>query len=157
MRMYFKQRIFSILDSYDIYDESGKTLFTVEGKWGFSHKFVIYDRNHKKVGFIEQKVLSILPKFYIYVDGEEVGMIRRRVTFFHSLYTLDELGWEMKGDVFNWDFKIKDSSNDIVAVVTKKLISFSDTYWIDVKDERNALVALMFVLATDADQCSSKD
>lgn len=41
MRMYFKQRILSILDSYDIYDEDGRTLFTVKGKWGLSHRFAI--------------------------------------------------------------------------------------------------------------------
>ena len=36
MRLYFKQRMFSWFDSYDIYDESGRPVFTVEGKlsWG---------------------------------------------------------------------------------------------------------------------------
>ena len=32
MKMLFKQRFFSWFDSYDIYDETGDTLFTVEGK-----------------------------------------------------------------------------------------------------------------------------
>lgn len=31
MRMYFKQRLFSWFDSYDIYDEAGNTLYTVKG------------------------------------------------------------------------------------------------------------------------------
>lgn len=36
MRLLFKQRFFSWFDSYDIYDEDGNTVFTVEGKlaWG---------------------------------------------------------------------------------------------------------------------------
>ena len=36
MRLYFKQRFFSWFDSYDIYDEAGNTVFTVEGQlsWG---------------------------------------------------------------------------------------------------------------------------
>ena len=32
MRLYFKQRFFSWLDSYDIFDENGNTVFTVEGQ-----------------------------------------------------------------------------------------------------------------------------
>ena len=40
MKLYFKQRMFSWFDSYDIYhmDENGAVAFTVEGKlsWGLS-------------------------------------------------------------------------------------------------------------------------
>ena len=32
MKMLFKQRLFSWFDSYDIYDESGNTLYTVKGQ-----------------------------------------------------------------------------------------------------------------------------
>ena len=36
MRLLFKQRFFSWFDSYDIYNEAGETVYTVEGKlsWG---------------------------------------------------------------------------------------------------------------------------
>ena len=32
MRLLFRQRLFSWFDSYDIYDEAGNTVYTVEGK-----------------------------------------------------------------------------------------------------------------------------
>ena len=32
MRLNFKQRFFSWFDSYDIYDEAGNTVYTVEGQ-----------------------------------------------------------------------------------------------------------------------------
>lgn len=32
MRLLFKQRFLSWFDSYDIYDEEGRTAYTVEGK-----------------------------------------------------------------------------------------------------------------------------
>ena len=34
MRLLFRQRLFSWFDSYDIYDEAGNTVYTVEGKAG---------------------------------------------------------------------------------------------------------------------------
>ena len=43
MRMLFKQRFFSWFDSYDIYDEEGKVLFTVEGQPSWGHCLHILD------------------------------------------------------------------------------------------------------------------
>ena len=37
MKMLFQQRMFSWFDSYDIYNEAGDTLFTVEGQLAWGH------------------------------------------------------------------------------------------------------------------------
>lgn len=47
-----------------------------------------------------------------------------------------------------------DESYDTVAVICKEIFNFTDTYVIDVKDVENALDALMFVLAIDAEKCT---
>ena len=52
MKLLFKQRFFSWFDSYDIYDENGNTVFTVQGKMAWGHKLVIYDQNGHEVGKI---------------------------------------------------------------------------------------------------------
>ena len=43
MKLLFKQRFFSWFDSYDIYDEAGATLFTVEGQLAWGHTLHIND------------------------------------------------------------------------------------------------------------------
>ena len=43
MKLLFKQRFFSWFDSYDIFDESGITLFTVEGQLAWGHTLHIND------------------------------------------------------------------------------------------------------------------
>lgn len=45
MKLYFKQRMFSWFDSYDIYhmDENGAVAFTVEGKLSWGHCLHILD------------------------------------------------------------------------------------------------------------------
>ena len=50
MRLLFKQRFFSWLDSYDIYDESGNVVYTVEGKLSFGHCLDIVDASGQYVG-----------------------------------------------------------------------------------------------------------
>ena len=47
-----------------------------------------------------------------------------------------------------------DESYDTVAIIRKGIFNFTDTYVIDVKDPENALDALMFVLAIDAEKCT---
>ena len=41
MKLLFKQRFFSWFDSYDIYNENGETVYTVEGKLSWGHKLHI--------------------------------------------------------------------------------------------------------------------
>ena len=54
--MYFKKRIFSWLDSYDIFDENGDVLYTVKGQLSFSHSFVIFERYDRKIAEVNQKI-----------------------------------------------------------------------------------------------------
>ena len=58
---------------------------------------------------------------------------------------------EMKQE---WDYSILDRSGYLIAWVNKELFHMTDTYVIDVQNPGNALDALMFVLAIDAEKCS---
>ena len=48
MKLLFKQRFFSWFDSYDIYDETGTAVYTVEGNSGDSVR-----QNSYPVGYYE--------------------------------------------------------------------------------------------------------
>ena len=43
MKLLFKQKMFSWLDSYDIYNEQGEVVFTVKGQLDWGHCLKIYD------------------------------------------------------------------------------------------------------------------
>ena len=64
------------------------------------------------------------------------------------------MGWHVEGDVFEWDYTIENGSGSTVAVISKELFNWTDTYVIDVRDPKDALCALMLVLAIDAEKCS---
>lgn len=63
MRLLFKQRFFSWFDSYDIYDENGNTVYTVEGKLAWGHCLHILNAMGDHIGTVQQRVLTFLPKF----------------------------------------------------------------------------------------------
>ena len=154
MRLLFKQRLFSWFDSYDIYDEDGNTVYTVKGQLSWGHCMKIFDAQGNEIGMIEERVLTLLPKFEIYVGGNYVGCIRKEISFFKPVFDIDYSGWHVEGDFFEWDYNILNSSGGCVARVSKELLNWTDTYVIDVNNPQDALGALLLVLAIDAEKCS---
>lgn len=157
MKMRFKQRFFSWLDSYDIFDEAGNTLYTVKGQLAWGHCLRIFNRHGEAVGEVRERIFTWLPKFEMYIHDRYVGCISREFTFFRPKYTIDCNGWQVDGDFFEWDYTIRDSSGRQIATVSKELFNWTDTYVIDVMNPPDALCALMLVLAIDAEKCSRKD
>ena len=91
MKLLFKQRFFSWLDSYDIFDERGSTAYTVEGRLAWGHKLVISDPLGEEVGVVREQALAFLPRFTISVRGKEVGEICKEFTFFRPSFRLHGL------------------------------------------------------------------
>lgn len=154
MRMYFKQRLFSWFDSYDIYDEQGKVIYEVKGQLSWGHCLKIFDAYGSEVGTVEERVLTFLPKFNVYLGDRYLGCISKEFSFFMPKYDIDYNGWHIEGDFLEWDYQITDGNGGTVAVITKELFHMTDQYVIDVPNQSNALIALMFVLAIDAEKCS---
>ena len=132
MRLLFKQRFFSWFDSYDIYDDNGATVFTVEGKLAWGHCLHILNAAGEHIGTVQQRVLTFLPKFDLYEFDRCIGTIKKEFTFFVPHFTVEGSDWAVEGQFMEWDYTIV----------------------IDVADPADALHALMVVLAIDAEKCS---
>lgn len=157
MKLLFKQRFFSWFDSYDIYDEHGNTLFTVEGQLSWGHRLKIFDASGNEVGMVKERILTFLPKFEMYLGEQYIGCITKEFSLFTPRFSIDCNGWEIQGSFLKWDYQILDGTGRSVASVTKELFNWTDTYVIDVLDPKDALCALMLVLAIDAEKCSRND
>jgi len=157
MKLLFKQRLFSWFDSYDIYDEAGNTVFSVEGKIGWGHRLHILDAFGNHVGTVKERILTFLPSFELYEGERCLGRIKKEFTFFKPSFHMDFNGWQVDGDWFEWDYDIVDYHNRSVARVSKEIWKWTDTYVIDVHNSSDAIYALMLVLAIDAEKCSRDD
>ena len=156
MKLLFKQRLFSWFDSYDIYDERGAKVFTVKGQLSWGHCLKIFDVYGCEIGTVQQRLLTFLPKFEMYLGREYAGCIQKEFSFFIPRYHIDYKGWQVEGNFFEWDYTIRDGRNQQVATVSKAIFNLTDTYVIDVADPQDALAALMLVLAIDAEKCSRR-
>lgn len=154
MRMYFKQRLFSWFDSYDIFDEQGNKIYVVKGQISWGHCLKIFDAYGNEVGTVKERILTFLPKFEVYLGNQYLGCIRKEFTLFNPQYDIDYNGWHIKGNFMEWDYIITNAMGNRVASVSKELFHMTDQYVIDVSERQNPLIALMFVLAIDAEKCS---
>ena len=155
MKLLFKQRFFSWLDSYDVYNEAGDTVFEVKGELSWGHCLKIFDARGNELGTVSERIFTWRPKFEIYLGDSYVGEISKRITLFSEDFDIDFNGWSVEGDCLGWDYTVYGATGDVVASVSKVLLNFTDTYEIDVRDEKDALMALMLVLAIDAEKCSN--
>ena len=154
MKLLFKQRFFSWFDSYDIYDETGMTVYTVKGQLAWGHCLKIFDAYENEIGTVQERIFTWLPKFEMYLGEQYVGCINREFSFLKPRYNIDCKGWTVEGDFLEWDYSILDVAGRCVATVSKQPFNWTDTYVIDVDDPQDALCALMLVLAIDAEKCS---
>ena len=157
MKLLFKQRFFSWFDSYDIYDEAGKIIYTVKGQLSWGHCLKIFDAGGYEIGTVKERILTWLPKFEMYLGNRYIGCISKELSFFKPRYNIDCNGWQIEGNFLEWDYNIRNASGQNIAAVSKELFNWTDTYVIDVYDPQDALCALMLVLAIDAEKCSRND
>lgn len=155
MKLLIKQRVFAWTDTYDVYDEQEIPKYFIKAEvFAFGHQLHVYDRNELLLGIIHQKLLSLMPVFEIEVNGEIIGSVRKHFTFFSNDYEVDYMGWEVKGDIFGWDYDVF-SNNDKIINIQKEIMHWSDTYVIDILHEKDELHGLLLVLAIDAANCKN--
>lgn len=153
----FKQRMFSWLDSYDIFDENNNVVYTVKGQLALGHKLNIYDTSGKHIATLQQRIFCFMPKFDIYLNGTFSGTVSREFTFLKPKYTIKRMGWYIEGNPLEWNYTITASGGRYIASVSKEFFKWTDTYKIYIVNPEDVLPSLMFVLAIDAEKCSRAD
>ena len=154
MKLLFKQRLFSWFDSYDIFNEWGETVYTVEGKLAWGKCLHILDGNGCHIATLKSRVFSFLPCFELYIGETCVGTVQKAFTFLRPRFEVDFNGWQVDGDFWEWEYTVRECCGGLVATVSKDVWRLTDTYVIDVARSEDALHALMLVLAIDAEKDS---
>ena len=154
MKLLFKQRLFSWFDSYDIYDEEGNTVFVVKGQLSWGHRLNIFNRVGEHIATVKEVMLTFLPRFELYIGEQYAGCISKEFSFFKPRYNIDCNGWSIDGNFLEWDYRILGADGQMTALITKEVFNWTDTYSIEVANPEDGLMALMAVLAIDAEKCS---
>lgn len=151
MRYYVKQRVFSIGDTYSIYDEAQSELYRVYGRiFTIGAKLELQDPSGNTLIYIEQELFRMLPRYNIYRGGQWVAGVRKRFQLFGSYFEVDTVSgsYTIEGEIFAHDFTILRDGR-VAAVVTKRYLSWGDTYEIDIAPGEDTTLLLGLVIVLD--------
>lgn len=149
MKLYIQQKVFSFTDSFNVYDQWGKTVYSVEGKFlSIGKKLFVFDTFGNEAAYIEQKVLSFLPRYFVYTNGELRAEIVKSFTLFRHRYTVEGPGWEVNGNFLAHDYEVTRGGVPVIRI-SKQWLSFGDCYELDIADGESEILALSVVLAID--------
>lgn len=151
MEYKIRQKIFSFGDKFTIKDMNDNDIYYVQGKvFTIGNKLSIFDLQNRELVYIEQRLFRFLPEYHIYMNKAHVAMVKSQFSFFRQkLYIQSDLGrFDVDGSVFAYDFNVRKDGR-IVATVTKKFFSLSDTYHVSVDDGEDQVLMLALVIVLD--------
>ena len=150
MKLRLKQRIFTWVDAYDIYDENGETKYFADAKiFSIGHKIHVYDKQTgREVGAIRQKLLTWLPKYDVIMGGVYMGTISKAFTLWKPKFHVDYRDWEVDGDFLGWNYVAHRGEKEVLRV--SRELAWGDCYAIEYANPADEIPALLLVLAIDA-------
>lgn len=152
MKLYIKQKVFTIKDKFTVKNEEGNDKYFVEGKlFSLGKKFYIYNMEKEEVAYIEQKLMNLMPKFFVYVKGEKIAEIHKKFSFLKPKYEIVGKNWVTNGDLWAHEYNITDmDSGNQIASMHKEWMTWGDSYMLDIVDEKHEISIMALMLAIDA-------
>ena len=149
MNLYIKQKVFSFKDKFTVKDQYGQDKYLVEGEFfSLGKKLHIYDMAGNEVAFIQQKILSFLPRYFVFVGDRQIAEIVKQFSLFTPKYEVLGLDWQVRGDFTAHDYEVTDNGKPVV-MIHKEWMTWGDCYELAIADGADEIVALATVLAID--------
>jgi uncharacterized protein YxjI len=153
MRYVLKQKFWSFGDDFTIRDSEGHDVFFVDGRafsWG--DKLSFQDMQRNEVAFIRQKLLSWGPTYEIEREGRQVAVVKKKLfTLLRCRFTVDVPGpddLEARGSFLDHEYTFE-RHDQVVAQVSKKWFSWTDTYGVDINADEDPVVILASTVVID--------
>ena len=150
LKLYIRQKVFSWGDKFTVKDASGADRYYVEGEvfsWG--KKLHVYDLRGNEVAFIQERLFTFLPRYEVYMRGNQVAEIVKEFTFLFPKYRIDGPNWDIDGKFMEHDYEITQAGRPIVTI-QKEWMTWGDSYQLDIADPADEILALAVVLTIDA-------
>jgi len=152
-RYKMRQKLISLGEDFTIQDASGQPAFEVDGKvMTVRETFELKDLQGNVVATIRGKLLSIRSKMEIFRDGDTVATITKALFApFRDKFTVDVAGGEdltIDGSILDHEYTIR-RQDEVVAQVSKRWFTLTDTYGIDVAEGEDDALILAITVALD--------
>ena len=158
-RYVMKQKWFSLGNDYTIKDAAGEDVLRVDGKvFSIGDTLTIEAMDGREMALIDQKLLSWGPTYEIWKENRLAAVVKKSVfTLFRCEFTVDVPGPDdllAEGDFWEHEYSFTRHGH-LVASVSKKYFSWTDTYGIDILHGEDPI--LVIASAVVIDLCCHQD
>lgn len=151
LNLFIKQKVFSLTDKYNVYNESGEPVYQVEGEFlSLGAKIHLCDLNGTELYYIRQKLFKFLPEYEIYQGETFCARMKKELSFFHPVLSVESSWGELaiEGSFLEMDFSIFCNGQSL-GEIHKQWLTWGDTYCLSIADPRNAAFFTSLVIAVD--------
>jgi uncharacterized protein YxjI len=153
MQYVMKEKWLALGNDFAITDASGREVFYVDGRaFSLGDKLSFQDASRREVAFIRQRLLSWGPTYEVTRGGEVLATVKKKLfTLFKHRFFVDVPGpndLEAKGDFFDHEYEFVQQDR-VVATVSKRWISLTDSYGIDVAEGTDDVLILACAVVID--------
>lgn len=148
--LYTSSEIFTLHHRIEVTDENGNVAYRAETQFPSIHdKTDIYDAQGRHIAYMERKLLTLHEIHYVDMDnGKHFTLSNELMHIVRDVTNIEGLGWVLDGNFIQLNFTIKDSSGELIALVSQKFISLHDKYAVDIykPDYEEEVVAILITL-----------
>ena len=153
MRYVMRQKILSLADNFTIKDENEQDAFLVKGKlFSFGDKLSFTDPAGNELVYIDQRLLNWSSTYELWRGADLLAVVKRELfSFIHHRFTVDVPGpedLEAEGDFLDHEYAFT-RGDKVVATVSKKWFSWTDTYGIEIADGEDPVLILASAVVVD--------
>ena len=153
MRYVIRERFFRLGEDSDITDEQGRAVYHVDGKvFSLHHTLILRDMAGTEVAKVERQLIALRPTYRISRPGGESAAVRKQLfSPFVDRFTIDIPGphdLHVTGSLFEHEYTLA-RDGQVVATVSKRWISLTETYGVDIAPGEDDVLILAAVLALD--------
>ena len=153
-RYKIRQKMFSIGDDFWIENQEGDRVFKVDGKALRLRETLFFeDMNGNKLCKIQERLLAIKETMVVEdPDGHQMAVIKKGlIAPLGDHWTVTVRGGpdlDVQGNILDHEYSIMQRRNKI-AEVSKKWLSITDTYGVEIDDGQNDILILAIAIAID--------
>lgn len=153
-RYKIRQKLFSIGDDFWIENQDGRRVFKVDGKALRLRKTLVFeDMNGNKLCQIQERWLPIRETMAIDgPEGEQIAVVKKALIAplrdRWSVNVKNGPDLDVQGNILDHEYTIKEGWNKI-AEVSKKWLSLTDTYGVEIDAGQNDILILAVAIAID--------
>ena len=148
--LFTSSKVFSLHSKTEITDAEENVQYRAQTKFPSLHdKTDITDAAGNFVAHIEKKFFSLHQRHFIAMaDGVAFELSNELFHLIKDITNIEGLGWQLRGNILGLNFELYDQHDEVIAVISQKLISLHDKYCIDLyrPEYEKPVVAILITL-----------